>query len=342
MLFHVFTLPGPALTLSHYFQALHCDTAPEGVPTVLSSPLRWGYAISSLRLAHWGLGQGSRCLSAGGGQQGPGAGLEILDGHLGVIVAEQAVVAGPHAGAVAVAVAATLRGTVAADEAEVAAAVVGLHTRAVHATLGAHWAAQPRHAAGRGWGSGQGSSRPLRRADLAGVRVLTASQSPPRPPTLFSTSPPRPRSVPSLPCSWVQPRTSCGSDELPLQGTLSNQRTNLPSLDQVPTSRPPPHLGLWFLASCLGPCPILNCSSQALPLHGRSGLLPSTPPEPWSSRNLTCPWCSLPCSCTRNRGAGRGSSGSRCSHGARWHIRPPGGRKERPRRPQVAHTSALT
>ena len=233
MLFHVFTLPGPALTLSHYFQALHCDTAPEGVPTVLSSPLRWGYAISSLRLAHWGLGQGSRCLSAGGGQQGPGAGLEILDGHLGVIVAEQAVVAGPHAGAVAVAVAATLRGTVAADEAEVAAAVVGLHTRAVHATLGAHWAAQPRHAAGRGWGSGQGSSRPLRRADLAGVRVLTASQSPPRPPTLFSTSPPRPRSVPSLPCSWVQPRTSCGSDELPLQGTLSNQRTNLPSLDQM-------------------------------------------------------------------------------------------------------------
>ena len=165
---------------------------------------------------------------------------------------------------------------------------------------------------------------------------------PTRPPTLFSTSPPRPRSVPSLPCSWVQPRTSCGSDELPLQGTLSNQRTNLPSLDQVPTSRPPPHLGLWFLASCLSPCPILNCSSQALPLHGRSGLLPSTPPEPWSSRNLTCPWCSLPCSCTRNRGAGRGSSGSRCSHGARWHIRPPGGRKERPRRPQVAHTSALT
>ena len=72
MLFHVFTLPGPALTLSHYFQALHCDTAPEGVPTVLSSPLRWGYAISSLRLAHWGLGQGSRCLSAGGRPAGPG------------------------------------------------------------------------------------------------------------------------------------------------------------------------------------------------------------------------------------------------------------------------------
>ena len=214
-----------------------------------------GYAISSLRLAHWGLGQGSRCLSAGGRPAGRGAGLETPGGHLGVVVAEQAVVAGPHAGAVAVAVAATLRGTVAADEAEVAAAVVGLHTRAVHATLGAHRAAQPRHAGGRGWGSGQGSSRPLRRADLAGVRVLTASQSPPRPPTLFSTSPPRPRSVPSLPCSWVQPRTSCGSDEPPLQGTLSNQHTNLPSLDRAPTSRPPPHLGLWFLASCLGPCP---------------------------------------------------------------------------------------
>ena len=75
-----------------------------------------------------------------------------------MIVAEQAVVAGPHAGAVAVAVAATLRGTVAADEAEVAAAVVGLHTRAVHATLGAHWAAQPRHAVGRGWGAEKGNS----------------------------------------------------------------------------------------------------------------------------------------------------------------------------------------
>lgn len=43
-------------------------------------------------------------------------------------MAEQAVVTGPHAGALAVAVAATLRGAVAADKAEVAAAVVRLHT----------------------------------------------------------------------------------------------------------------------------------------------------------------------------------------------------------------------
>ena len=229
MLFHVFTLPGPALTLSHYFQALHCDTAPEGVPTVLSSPLRWGYAISSLRLAHWGLGQGSRCLSAGGGQQGPGAGLEILDGHLGVIVAEQAVVAGPHAGAVAVAVAATLRGTVAADEAEVAAAVVGLHTRAVHATLGAHWAAQPRHAAGRGWGSGQGSSRPLRRADLAGVRVLTASQSPPDHPP----SSPLVHPAPGLSHHCPAP----GSSPEPPVGAMSSH-SRAPSQTSVPTCPP--------------------------------------------------------------------------------------------------------
>lgn len=127
-----------------------------------------------------------------------------------------------------------------------------------------------------------------------------------------------------------------------LQGTLSNQCTNLPSLDRAPTSHPPPHLGLCFLASCLGPRPILYCSSQALPPHGQSGPLPSTPPESWSSQSLTCPWCSPLCSCTRNRGAGRGSSGSRCSHGAHWHIHPPGGRTGRPRRPQVAHTSALT
>ena len=141
-----------------------------------------------------------------------------------------------------------------------------------------------------------------------------------------------------------------GSSPEPPVGAMS-PHSRAPSQTSIPTCPPwterLPHALLHTLdCGSLHPAwvhaPILNCSSQALPLHGRSGLLPSTPPEPWSSWSLTCPWCSLPCSCTRNRGAGRGSSGSRCSHGARWHIRPPGGKKERPRRPQVAHTSALT
>lgn len=66
--------------------------------------------------------------------------------HLGVIAAQKAVVAGPHTGALAVAVAAALRGAVAAHEAEVAAAVVGLYTGAIHTALGTHGAAQPCHA----------------------------------------------------------------------------------------------------------------------------------------------------------------------------------------------------
>lgn len=90
-----------------------------------------------MRLKTWGCGLKAR--------QGPSPGA-----HLGVVATEQAVVAGPHACALAVPVAATLGGAVAAHEAEVAAAVVGLHTRAVHAALGAHGAAQSGHAAGAG------------------------------------------------------------------------------------------------------------------------------------------------------------------------------------------------
>lgn len=68
---------------------------------------------------------------------------------------------------------------------------------------------------------------------------------------------------------------------------------------------------------------------------------PSAHPRPQSGCSLTCPWCSLSCSCTCNRGAGHGSSVSRCSHGARLHTRPQEGRTGRPRRRQDAHTSAL-
>lgn len=85
---------------------------------------------------------------------------EAWAAHLGVVAAEQAVVAGPHAGALAVAVAATLRGTVASDKAKVAAAVVRLHARAIHAALGAHWAAQPRDTAGTGRGRGRAVAEP--------------------------------------------------------------------------------------------------------------------------------------------------------------------------------------
>lgn len=57
---------------------------------------------------------------------------------------------------------------------------------------------------------------------------------------------------------------------------------------------------------------------------------------------LTCPWCSPPCSCTHSRGAGRGSSGSHCSHGVRLHTHPPGGRTGRPTMPRDGHMLALT
>lgn len=67
--------------------------------------------------------------------------------HLGVVAAEQAVVTGPHACTLTVAVTATLCGAVAANKAEVAAAVVGLHARAIHTTLGAHGTAQACHTA---------------------------------------------------------------------------------------------------------------------------------------------------------------------------------------------------
>ena len=108
-----------------------------------------------------------------------------------MIVAEQAVVAGPHAGALAVAVAATLRGAVVADKAEVAAAVVGLHTRAVHAALGAHGAAQPRHAAGVGQESAQGSGPlPPKGTPSRPHGPHHASEATTGQPTLFTTSPP--------------------------------------------------------------------------------------------------------------------------------------------------------
>lgn len=62
-----------------------------------------------------------------------------------MVAAEQAVVAGPHPCTLAVAVAATLCGAVAAHEAKVATAVIRFHTRAVHTALRAHGAAKSSH-----------------------------------------------------------------------------------------------------------------------------------------------------------------------------------------------------
>lgn len=71
-------------------------------------------------------------------------------------------------------------------------------------------------------------------------------------------------------------------------------------------------------------------------------IYPTLPLSAQAPLRLTCPWCSLSCSCTRSRGAGRGSSESHCSHGARLHIHPPGGRTGRPRMPQDVRMLALT
>lgn len=99
-------------------------------------------------------------------------------------------VTSPHAGTLAVAVAATLRGTVAAHKAKVAAAVIRLHARTVHTALGTHRATQPRHAAGRDRrGSAQGLRVGQRRAHpepacsplFLGSPIKLADPAPPPP-----------------------------------------------------------------------------------------------------------------------------------------------------------------
>lgn len=146
--------PPPAQPPSSSTDSGHCfgvaplmriQTVSPKSPHVLPGPGSSGLRV---RLKPWGYG-----LKAG---QGPSPAA-----HLGVVATEQAVVAGPHARALAVPVAATLSGAVAPHEAKVAAAVVGLHTRAVHAALGAHGAAQSGHAAGAG-GGGSGPGGALR------------------------------------------------------------------------------------------------------------------------------------------------------------------------------------
>lgn len=64
---------------------------------------------------------------------------------LGVIPAQQAVVLGPYACTLTVAVAATLCRAVAANKAEVTLAVIGFYTGAIYTALGTHGAAQASH-----------------------------------------------------------------------------------------------------------------------------------------------------------------------------------------------------
>lgn len=90
-------------------------------------------------------------------------------------------VAGPHASTLAVAVAATLRGAVASDKAKVAAAVVRLHARAIHAALGAHWAAQPRDTAGTGRGQGRAVAEPTLTILTPAVPSLSSVRACPQP-----------------------------------------------------------------------------------------------------------------------------------------------------------------
>lgn len=81
--------------------------------------------------------------------------------HLGVVSAEQAVVSGPYACALTMTIAATLCGAVAAHKAEVAAAVVGFHTGAIHTALSTHRAAYACHAVGQSGVRGDGQGRRL-------------------------------------------------------------------------------------------------------------------------------------------------------------------------------------
>lgn len=203
-----------------------------------------------------------------------------------------------------------------------------------------------------------GGTAPSRCGEGVGVR---AGQQPPPPqgqtwlalgssqllrahpnhPPLFSTSPPCPRSVPSLPCSRVQPRTSCGSGRIPHSRAPS--QTNVLSLPSW--TKRLPHALLHTL-DCVSLHPAwVHAPSLTAPhrlSHSTVSLVcSSTPPEPRSSRSLTCPWCSLPCSCTRNRG-GRSwqfwvSLQSWCPLGSHLSLRGQGKRPKRPPgRPHVS------
>lgn len=64
---------------------------------------------------------------------------------LGVVPAQQAVIPCSHTGTLTVAVAATLCGAVTANKAKVTAAMIRLHTGAIHTALGTHRAADTSH-----------------------------------------------------------------------------------------------------------------------------------------------------------------------------------------------------
>lgn len=73
-----------------------------------------------------------------------------------MVSTQQAVIPCADTGTLAVAVAATLCGAVAANKAKVTTAVIRLHTGAVHTALGTHRAADASHTAGTSSGEGRG------------------------------------------------------------------------------------------------------------------------------------------------------------------------------------------
>lgn len=113
--------------------------------------------------------------------------------YLGVVPAQQAVVPGPHACTLTVAVAATLCGAVAADKAKVTSAVIRLHTGAVYTALGTHRAAHASHTVGASGDQG-GAHHFLPRPSNPSLPVCQPSLScpgPPPPPRLPADCPPR-------------------------------------------------------------------------------------------------------------------------------------------------------
>lgn len=76
--------------------------------------------------------------------------------YLGVVPAQQAVIPCSDTSTLTVAVTATLCGAVAANKAKVTAAVIRLHTGAVHTALGTHRAADAGHTAGTSSDEGRG------------------------------------------------------------------------------------------------------------------------------------------------------------------------------------------
>lgn len=120
------------------------------------------------------------------------------------------------------------------------------------------WAHTGRHSPVTLWGGGGGQGRAAATPSPGQTRLASGSSQllrahPDHPPS--SLVHPAPRSVPSLPRSWVQARTSCGSDDPPTPGhpikPMHQPALPGPSAYLTPSSTP------WTVFPCilLGPTP---------------------------------------------------------------------------------------